>query len=46
MEVVLDENGNPIESSFKNEAEEYLKQKAQQRKQEAERIKAMHIKRK
>lgn len=46
VEVVLDENGKEVKSQFRDEAEEYLKQKAQQRKQEAERIKAMHIKRK
>jgi SPP1 gp7 family putative phage head morphogenesis protein len=46
VEVVLDENGKPIESSFKNEAEEYLKKKATERKQEAERIRNMHMKKK
>jgi SPP1 gp7 family putative phage head morphogenesis protein len=44
VEVVLDENGKEVKSQFRDEAEEYLKQKAQQRKQEAERIKAMHMK--
>lgn len=44
VEVVLDENGKEVKSQFRDEAEEYLKQKAQQRKQEAEKIKAMHMK--
>ena len=43
MEVVLDENGKEVKSQFRDEAEEYLKQKAEQRRQEAEKIRAMHM---
>lgn len=43
VEVVLDENGKEIKSQFVDEAERYLKDKAKQRKAEAERIKAMHM---
>lgn len=44
VEVVLDENGKEIKSQFVDEAERYLKDKAEQRKKEAERIKALHMK--
>ena len=44
VEVVLDENGKEIKSQFVDEAEEYLKKKATERKQEAERIRNMHMK--
>ena len=44
VEVVLDENGKEIKSQFVDEAERYLKDKAKQRKAEAEKIKAMHMK--
>ena len=46
QEVVLDENGKEVKSQFRDEAEQYLKDKAEQRKKEAERIKAMHMKKK
>ena len=46
VEVVLDENGKEVHSQFRDEAEQYLKDKAEQRKREAERIKAMHMKKK
>ena len=44
VEVVLDENGKEVKSQFRDEAEEYLKKKATERKQEAERIRNMHMK--
>ena len=43
VEVVLDENGKEVKSQFRDEAEQYLKKKAEQRKREAEQIKAMHM---
>lgn len=43
VEVVLDENGKEIKSQFVDEAERYLKDKAEQRKKEAEKIKSMHM---
>ena len=46
VEVVLDENGKEVHSQFRDEAEQYLKDKAEQRKREAEKIKAMHMKKK
>ena len=46
QEVVLDENGKEVKSQFRDEAEQYLKDKAEQRKREAEKIKAMHMKKK
>ena len=46
VEVVLDENGKEVKSQFRDEAEQYLKDKAEQRKREAEKIKAMHMKKK
>ena len=46
VEVVLDENGKEIKSQFVDEAERYLKDKATERKQEAERIRNMHMKKK
>lgn len=44
VEVVLDENGKEIKSQFVDEAERFLKDKAEQRKKEAEKIKNLHIK--
>jgi hypothetical protein len=43
VEIVLDENGKEVKSQFRDEAEEYLKQKAEQRKAEADKIKSMHM---
>lgn len=43
VEVVLDENGKEVKSQFYDEAEQYLKDKAEQRRQEAEKIRAMHM---
>ena len=43
QEVVLDENGKEVKSSFRDEAEEYLKQKTTERKQEADKIKAEYL---
>jgi SPP1 gp7 family putative phage head morphogenesis protein len=43
VEVVLDENGKEVKSSFRDEAEEYLKKKAEQRKAEADKVKAEYL---
>lgn len=43
VEVMLDENGKEIKSSFRDEAEEYLKRQAEKNKAKADKIKAMHL---
>ena len=46
VEVVLDENGKEVKSQFRDEAEKYLRQKTTERKQEADKIKNLHMKKK